>query len=479
MARTRMGLFLSKEEETKLEEWCHERATSTRLQFRAAIVLEYARGDSVNEIAKRHETSERTVSRWRRRFVSDRLAGLAKRVAEVRGVVADVGMAGAEKAVAVGEVIADVGVAGVKKAADAGGAIADLGMAGAKKAVDAGGVVAETGVAGAKQAAGAAIFAAQVMQIGFRKTLDATVPVANWFSGLSATAQGLLASNLANDLNGLLQDMVKGSSTIYDRAMDSVFNATHIGGGLHRLFDGGHTLYGAFKASIGVSAEDSFFEEVFGTILGLLRDVTTPGGLPLGNWNKETFDSVAGWLQSHFHIPKSWFYDLNTYDAAELIGGAIGVIALALAWNSADAETFAKLVGSMGLSAAITANPLLLIVTVVALAKAYNKARETAEYAAFADGLLKGASTAGATLTAVALVGVAGGPAGVALLVGLVAGVLANQATENVSVADIGDFVAKHITEIANEVKDMAAGGREWWPEVAAGGLRFSWRPTG
>ena len=49
MARTRVGLFLTKEEETKLEEWCQERTTSTRLQFRAAIVLEHARGDSVEE----------------------------------------------------------------------------------------------------------------------------------------------------------------------------------------------------------------------------------------------------------------------------------------------------------------------------------------------------------------------------------------------------------------------------------------------
>ena len=199
----------------------------------------------------------------------------------------------------------------------------------------------------------------------------------------------------------------------------------------------------------------------------------------MGTWSKETFDSVAGWLQSHFYIPKSWFYDLNTYDAAELIAGAIGVIALALAWNSADTEAFARLVGGMGISAAITANPLLLVVVVVALAKAYNNARETGAYTAFVDGLLKGGFTAGATLCAVALVGAVGGPAGVALLVGLVAGVLASMATENTSVADIGDFAVKHTTDIVNELKEKAAGGREWWPKVTAGGLRFSWRPIG
>ena len=239
MARTRVGLSLTKEEETKLEEWCQERTTSTRLQFRAAIVLEHARGDSVEEIAKRHQTSERTVLRWRQRFANNRLAGLvAKQVSTVSrkaggsvagggkavaGKLAEAGAALAKKAADVGGVIADAGAAGAKKAADVGGVIAEPGAAGAKKAAGAGAVIVDAGAAGAKMAAGAAILAAEAMQAGFRKTLDTTLPVANW---LSATAQGLLASNLANDLNGLLQDMVKGPPTIYDKAMDAVYNET-------------------------------------------------------------------------------------------------------------------------------------------------------------------------------------------------------------------------------------------------------------
>ena len=52
-----------------------------------------------------------------------------------------------------------------------------------------------------------------------------------------------------------------------------------------------------------------------GTLQGLLRDVSTPRGLPLANWDKATFDQVAGTLESNFHIPKDWFYDqTNTYD---------------------------------------------------------------------------------------------------------------------------------------------------------------------
>ena len=122
-----------------------------------------------------------------------------------------------------------------------------------------------------------------------------------------------------------------------------------LGGSYHRLFDGGHTLGGAFRAARDASPDDTPMQETMGAVQGLLRDGTTPRGLPLANWDKGTFDSVAGLLESTFGIPKDWFYDLNTYDAAEVLGGTVGAIALIFGWNRADTETFAKLVGSMGL----------------------------------------------------------------------------------------------------------------------------------
>ena len=50
----------------------------------------------------------------------------------------------------------------------------------------------------------------------------------------------------------------------------------------------------------------------------------------------------------------------------------IGVVAIALNWNNEDIEEFTTIVGGMGLSAAVSANPLLLVVTIVALAKAFH-----------------------------------------------------------------------------------------------------------
>lgn len=305
--------------------------------------------------------------------------------------------------------------------------------------------------------------AAQRLREGTTRVREATASVA---SQLMADTQTLLASNLSVDLNYLFQAMVKGSATIYDKAMDANYLdpllSPDLGGSYHRLFDGGHTLGGAFRAARDASPDDTLMQETLGAVQGLLRDGTTPRGLPLANWDKATYDSVAGSLESTFGIPKSWFYDLNTYDAAELLGGTVGAIALIFGWNRADTETFAKLVGSMGLSAAMSANPLLLVVTVVALARSVHKAHQTGEYAEFVDGQLKGGFSAGATLSAVALVGIAGGPAGLALLVGITTAVLVNLATDNLSPVAMSRVVAKHAVAAAKEARVMAkrqAGG--------------------
>ena len=240
-----------------------------------------------------------------------------------------------------------------------------------------------------------------------------------------------MASDLSPQLNDLVQAAVKGKATIYDKAMDAEYLATHIGGGNHRLFDGGHTLLGAIKATHAASQDDTLVQEALGGMQGLLRDVSTPKGLPLATWDKPTYDAVASSLESTFGIPKDWFYDLNSYDVGELLGSTVGVVSLIFGWNRAETESFASLATGMGMSAAVSANPLLLVVSAVAFGRAFHKANHADEYVELAAGGLKGVIGTGASLGAIALVGVAGGPAGVALLTGVAAGVIAHAATKD------------------------------------------------
>ena len=141
-----------------------------------------------------------------------------------------------------------------------------------------------------------------------------------------------------------------------------------------------------------------------------------------------------------------------------MLFGAINVVSLTLNWNSEEAEIFAQIAGRLRVWASLSGNPLLLVVTVVALARAFQQARQTGEYAEFVDGQLKGSSGAGATLAAVSMVGIAGGPAGVALLAGMAAGILASRATKDVSVVEISKFLAEQTVDLAREVKALAGG---------------------
>lgn len=146
-----------------------------------------------------------------------------------------------------------------------------------------------------------------------------------------------------------------------------------------------------------------------------------------------------------------WFYNLNSYTAAELVGGSIGILAVAFQWNRADTESFSRMVGSMGVAAVLSANPLLLVITVVAFARAFQRARLDGEFGDLVDGSVRGTVVATFTIFTVAQVAIAGGPVGLSFLVGLVVGILANTGVSHVSVAEIGGCLAERAKAAAAE----------------------------
>ena len=305
----------------------------------------------------------------------------------------------------------------------------------------------------ARGAAGAARKVYGWAELGSKQAFASAAKLSD---ALLATTQGVLASSLAIDLSELIASTVSGPATIYDRAMDAEYLRAFIGGGNHRLFDGGHTIAGAWEAVRNASPDDTIIEEAIGFLDAMFKDLVTPKGLPIANWDKETYDLVSEFLQTKYGISKDWFYDLNSYDAPELLAGVIGLAAVILSWEEEDVEKFAKLVGGMGVSAAFSANPLLLTVTVISLARTFQKAEHSDEYVIAVDGLLKGGVGAGSALAAASQVAVFGGPAGLALLAGLSAGLLANLATRNISIEQFKEFVVERTTAAATEVKYLA-----------------------
>jgi hypothetical protein len=207
-------------------------------------------------------------------------------------------------------------------------------------------------------------------------------------------------------------------------------------------FDGGHSLLGAIKAGHNASPDDSIIHEAVGTVSAIFKDFVTVRGIPFFTWDKATFDGVAGMLESNLHIPKNWFYDLNTINATDLLTASIGAFAVILNWNNEDGEAFAKTVGSTTIVSVIGANPILMVVTLAALAKSFTDARRKGNYTEFVEGLAKGGVVTGAVIATASVVG---GPWYVGLLAGICTGVVACKAMNKADGTAIRDFVVDYL----------------------------------
>ena len=268
-------------------------------------------------------------------------------------------------------------------------------------------------------------------------------------------AMGVLASGASLEIDRWLTRITASPATIYDKAMDANFLTTHVGGSYHRLFDGGHSLVGAIKAGHDVSQDDSIIQEAAGTVSAIFKDIVTVRGIPFFTWDKETFDSVAGMLETNLHIPKSWFYDLNTVNATELLTASIGAFALMLNWNGEDREAFAKIIGSTSIVSVIGANPILMVVTLASLAKVFSDSRRYGSYTEFVEGLSKGGLVTGAVIATSSVVG---GPLYVGLLAGICTGVIASKVMNNVDGQAICEFVVDNL----NRLSQNPDGGKQW-----------------
>ncbi len=264
----------------------------------------------------------------------------------------------------------------------------------------------------------------------------------------------MLGGGLDPTINALVAGAVDGPATVYDRAMDARYLdpllRSEMGGSYHRLFDGGHTVLGAAKAGAAASPDDSIIQQAAGTIQGLLRDGTTERGLPLATWDKDTFDAVA----SNLDIPKRWLYEVNTYDVADVFTSSVGAVAVVWRWNKADTDEFAMLASGTLMSAGAAINPLLCVVGVVALARAYHISRHEPDGTkTLIDGAAKGAVGAGTTLAAMGLLVGAGAPAAVTLLTGVTVGVVVRRATHSVSVVEISGLAAKQAQALVADLR--------------------------
>lgn len=253
------------------------------------------------------------------------------------------------------------------------------------------------------------------------KVSDKTVSLAEAIVNIQAPAFATLS---ATELLKWSEEVTKGAATIYDKAMDAEYLKSHIGGGNHRMFDGGHDLFGAWDAVKNASNTDSFSEEVIGYASAVWKDVTTTKGLPFATWSKESYEDTANWVVDNIpSASKSWFYDLASFDVFEVMSAGLGVASAIYFLKKEDTEKLSEMLGMMGVTSIISANPIAGISVIMVTAYAYVKAKKSADDTITSNknmiGALRGAGLSGVSLAIIGAMGVGAVSMGVTITVSI------------------------------------------------------------
>ena len=280
------------------------------------------------------------------------------------------------------------------------------------------------------------------------------VPVRRLAEPLTSKAAGFGNALLATDVAATLNEWTKavfasGPPTRYDKALDQFYKETGQYGADHRLFDGSHDLVGAWKTITETFPDEGWLQRAEGYVSALWKDMATPKGIPVVTWDKQAFDAVADFLNQTLGISRDWVKDMATFTVAEFVGAILAALALILSWNKADLRRFSEIVASLGLSALVGASPLLVMVTIVGLAKCFHEARHGAGFKRILSGGGRGMVGTTALLGASRLMPA---PAWVTLMLGVVSYLVATR---------LYDKAEPKAEEVARIVRDWF-GSQEW-----------------
>lgn len=180
-------------------------------------------------------------------------------------------------------------------------------------------------------------------------------------------------------------------STIASRAMDAEYLRTHIGGGWHRIYDGGHSLIGSWIAVREALPNSSTLEQIGTWANEYWKDLITTRGMPI-----ITFD--------HASEISEYFKQLNSVNVAETLGGGLTSVSIYCNWNEP-----AKLVTSAAstqYTGIVYANIVAPMISLIALGRAAYllKQSEQDDLRSLIEPALKGLTRGGANILLVTVV---------------------------------------------------------------------------
>ena len=192
-------------------------------------------------------------------------------------------------------------------------------------------------------------------------------------TGLAA----ILAIPFGKRIEKAVGHVISEEPTIYDKKIDSIYNATHIGGSNHRLFDGSHSPAAMWEKIKDTLPDDTRTQEIYNYFASMVKDMQTVKGIPLNNIeNKAAYDQFVGKMSAAYGIKKSWFADALTINLSEFFVTTVGVLAFIFQWKKREKEEFADLASSLLTAAAVGANPFLFVASLISLGASYTKSKK-------------------------------------------------------------------------------------------------------
>ena len=268
------------------------------------------------------------------------------------------------------------------------------------------------------------------------------------FSTVSVAVSGLLAVPYGKQLEKFFSKIIDETPSVYDKAIDKFYNETHIGGHLHRLFDKSHSPLEMWEKVKETLPNDSNIDELKNYFISMAKDLQTPMGIPLHNIdNKEAYELLVSKISNTFFIKKSWLYEIQTVNLLEVFSATLGVVALFFGWKNKDKEEFAELCASLGLAGAVGANPFLLIIALVSLAKAFTQNKNKNN---FKKGTLKGFVGMGSFIMTASLFS---SPI-IGLIVGLAVAISVKKAFKKIEFKEIYDWFKENIKKYAETISN-------------------------
>jgi hypothetical protein len=232
-----------------------------------------------------------------------------------------------------------------------------------------------------------------------------------------AYATALNWKNNSELSNWLTEHLSHQYPTIASKAMDAEYLRSHIGGSWHRLYDGGHTLAGSWKAVAQTLPDADTLDRVGTWANEYWKDLITTRGMPIV-------------MLDHTKYLDEYLKHLDCVNVAQLIGGEVSGVSIYCNWNDP-----AKLVASaagMDCSGLAYANIIAPLVSVIALGRAcfLLKGSEQESLQTLVSPALRGLCRSGSTILLIAVV-----PGGFLLHLscGVVVGLAHNYAWDKVS----------------------------------------------